>query len=62
MTRCWRWLCCVRGLRSTRRATREASVVAVGRAKMLEARPIVAGLTGDVDPDLVARALEELAV
>ncbi len=48
-------------LRSRRRATREAAVVAVGRAKMVEARPIVAALTGnDVDPELVVRALEDL--
>ncbi len=52
----------VRGLRSSRRATREASVVAVGRARVHEARSVVAGLTGnDVDPDLLARALEQLA-
>ncbi len=48
-------------LRSRRRATREAAVVAVGRARMVEARPIVAALTGnDVDPELVVRALEDL--
>ena len=51
----------LRGLRSRWREQREASVVAVGRARLKEARPIVAGLTGnDVDPELVAHALEEL--
>jgi HEAT repeat protein len=49
-------------LRSRRRATREAAVVAVGRARLQEARAIVAGLTGDVDPELVARTLEQLGV
>ena len=49
------------GLRSRKRATREASVVAVGRARVLEARPIVAGLTAnDADPELIARTLAEL--
>jgi HEAT repeat protein len=51
----------MRGLRSRSRAKREAAVVAVGRARMVEARPVVAGLTGnDVDPELVARTLHEL--
>jgi HEAT repeat protein len=51
----------LRGLRSPKRATCEASVVAVGRARLREARPIVAGLTAnDADPDLIARSLEEL--
>jgi HEAT repeat protein len=51
----------LRGLRSRKRSTREAAVVAVGRARLAEARPIVAGLTGnDADPGLIARSLEEL--
>ena len=51
----------VRGLRSRRREKREAAVVAVGRARMKEARPIVAGMTSnDADPELIARALEAL--
>ncbi len=52
----------LRALRSRRRATREAAVVAVGRARMQEARPVVAGLTGnDADPELIACTLAQLA-
>jgi HEAT repeat protein len=52
----------LRGLRSTRRSTREAAVVAVGRARLVEARPVVESLTAaDADPALLARTLEELA-
>jgi len=48
----------LRDLRASKRATCEAAVVAVGRARLAEARPIVASLTGhDADPELVARAL-----
>jgi len=48
-------------LRSSRRATCEAAVVAVGRARLHAAKPIVAGLTAhDADPDFIARTLEQL--
>jgi HEAT repeat protein len=51
----------LRDLRSRKRGTREAAVVAVGRARLVEARPIVAGLTAnDVDPSLTEAALREL--
>ncbi len=53
----------LQALRSRKREAREAAVVAVGRARMRDARPVVASLTAhDVDPELVARTLEELAI
>jgi HEAT repeat protein len=52
----------LRDLDSARRATREAAVVAIGRAHLEEARPRLARLTReDVDPDLLAQALASLA-
>jgi HEAT repeat protein len=50
----------LRQLRSPRRGLREAAVVAVGRARMKEARAIVAALAGSADPELIAQALEDL--
>jgi HEAT repeat protein len=51
----------LRQLRSARRETREGAVVAVGRARMVEARAIVAGLTAhDASPEIIARTLAEL--
>jgi HEAT repeat protein len=51
----------IAGLRSRRREKCEAAIVAVGRARVTEARPIVAGLTAnDASPELIATALEAL--
>jgi HEAT repeat protein len=53
----------MRGLRSARRATREAAVVAVGRARMKEALPLMEAFTAsDVEPSLLRRALQDLHI
>jgi HEAT repeat protein len=49
-------------LKSWRRETREAAVVAAGRALMSEARDALEGLGGSVDSALVREALVRLAV
>jgi HEAT repeat protein len=49
-------------LGSSRRETREAAVVAVGRARLGEARPTLERLRGSVDDALVNEALVRLAV
>jgi HEAT repeat protein len=49
-------------LRSWRRETREAAVVAAGRARLLEARAALEHLGGSVDDALVREALLRLAV
>jgi HEAT repeat protein len=49
-------------LRSWRRETREAAVVAAGRARIGEARSVLEGLSGSVDDALVREALVRLAV
>jgi HEAT repeat protein len=49
-------------LASWRRETREAAVVAAGRARMGEARGALEGLSGSVDDALVREALVRLAV
>ncbi len=49
-------------LNSIRRETREAAVVAAGRARLSEARPTLERLRGSVDTALVNEALVRLAV
>jgi HEAT repeat protein len=49
-------------LGSLRRETREAAVVATGRARIGEARPTLENLGGSVDADLVREALVRLAL
>jgi HEAT repeat protein len=49
-------------LASWRRETREAAVVAAGRARLVEARAALEGLGGSVDDALVREALLRLAV
>jgi HEAT repeat protein len=49
-------------LASVRRETREAAVVAAGRAGLREARPALEGLRGSVDDALVNEALVRLTV
>ena len=49
-------------LESWRRETREAAVVAAGRARIREARPVLERLGGSVDGALVREALVHLAV
>lgn len=48
-------------LRSRRRETREAAVVAAGRARMIEARPTLEELGGIVDAGLLREALVHLS-
>jgi len=51
----------LRDLDSTRRATREGAVVAIGRARIEEARASLLRLgQGEVDPELLRRALADL--
>jgi hypothetical protein len=52
----------VADLGSWRRETREAAVVATGRARIGEARALLQGLEGSVDADLVREALVRLAL
>jgi hypothetical protein len=49
-------------LTSWRRETREAAVVAAGRARMGEARQVLKSLEGSVDPALVREALVRMTV
>jgi hypothetical protein len=49
-------------LESWRRETREAAVVAAGRARIREARPVLERLGGSVDGALVREALVYLAL
>ena len=49
-------------LASWRKETREAAVVAAGRARLHEARGTLENLGGTVDADLVREALVRIAV